>query len=97
MGPELNEGGSPAVTLSLRGHCVETAAKQEYRLLTGRYFEAGEAEAPVLEKKIGLLREFIESADFAGLRASDPRLSGEVESEVVIFFREDGAVGFAVS
>jgi len=96
MGPGLNEGGPPAVTLRLRGHCVETGAKQQYRLLTGRYFEAGVAEAAVLEKKIGLLRKFIESADFPGLRASDPRLSGEVESEVVIFLREDGTVGFAV-
>ncbi len=49
----------------------------------GDYFE-GKGNVKNIEAKIELLSNFLNTADFPALRASDPRLSGELDSVVVI-------------
>ncbi len=82
-----------SVKLHIKDHCIETEAKNEFRRLMDDYF-ASETENPDLEEKIGILREFLEISDFAILRSSDPRLSGEVESYVIV---TPGSEGFNIS
>jgi hypothetical protein len=79
-----------SVRLHIKGHCIETAAKKEFKRLMDAYF-AGEDAGPDLEARIELLRDFIETGDFAALRSSDPRFSGEVEARVLLA-REEGAI-----
>lgn len=47
-------------------HCVETRAKQEYAAIMSRIL-SGE-ELPGLEKRLELLKAFLETADFGRLR-----------------------------
>lgn len=69
------------VVIHVGGHCVETGAKRELNRLMDAYFD-GEGDPADLEESIGLVREFLESADFSALRSSDERLDGSVESRV---------------
>lgn len=71
------------VKLHIKDHCIETAAKLEFKRLMDKYFET-DNDTGTLEDKIEVLREFIETADFVYLRGNDPRLSGEVETVVFI-------------
>ena len=71
------------VKLHIKDHCIETAAKQEFKRLMDNYFESDNGTDSI-EEKIEVLREFIEKADFAKLRGSDPRLAGETESAVYL-------------
>lgn len=77
------------VKLQIKDHCIETAAKHEFKRLMDDYFEAdADNETDSIEENIEILREFIEKADFARLRSSDPRLTGEIES--VVYLDKDG-------
>lgn len=84
MGTEVN--------LSLHRHCIETAAKMEYRRLMGDYFASDTTRSAEIEDKIALLKEFVESSDFPALRASDERLSGTIDSRVTLYRDEDGGI-----
>ncbi len=81
------------IHLSLSGHCVETAARNEFKRLMDGYF-AGTGESGGIEERLALLREFIETSDFQALRASDERLSGAVECAVIVY--RDGRGGAAL-
>lgn len=71
------------VTLHLEGHCVETAARKEFkRLMDALFDETG--DAPELEARIELVRAFLDTADFPALRASDERLAGDGSVTVII-------------
>lgn len=75
--------GSVKVILHCKGHCIETAAKKEFESLMAQYFDAtGNTE--MIEMQIALLSDFLKTANFPKLRSSDPRLSGEIESTVVL-------------
>lgn len=78
------------VKLQFKGHCIETAAKQEFKRLMDKYFESDNG-IKSMEKNIEILREFIEKVDFARLRSSDPRLAGDIES-VVYLKKEDNEI-----
>ena len=78
------------VKLHIKNHCIETSAKQEFKRLMDNYFESDNGTESI-EENIEILREFIEKADFARLRSSDPRLTGEVES-VVYLNKEDNEI-----
>jgi hypothetical protein len=73
------------VELHTGDHCIETAAKNEFRRLMDSYFAAppGRQEQGI-EEKLALLRDFLDTSDFPALRASDPRLSGYRESRIRI-------------
>ena len=79
------------VYLDLDGHCIETAAKNEYKKLTASYFlsDTGSDETEI-NKKLELLYEFIQLTDFSELRASDERLARFKESEAELFRNENG-------
>ncbi|MBN2077553.1 MAG: hypothetical protein JW838_01215 [Spirochaetes bacterium] len=79
------------VNLHLQRHCIETEAKKEFRRLMDAYFDTDDVEG-VLEERIELLRDFLETSDFLRLRSSDYRLSGEKDSDVVIRRARDGAI-----
>ncbi len=72
-----------SINLHLKDNCIETEARNEYNRMMERYFETDDVEGE-LDVKIELLRDFLEESDFGMLRSSDNRLSGGMESEVVI-------------
>ncbi len=72
-----------SVSLHLKNNCIETEARNEYNRMMERYFETDDIEGE-LDVKIELLRDFIEESDFRTLRSSDYRLSGGMESNVII-------------
>ena len=80
-----------AVNLHLHRHCIETEAKREFRRLMDAYFDTDDVEG-VLDGRIELLRDFLETSDFLRLRSSDRRLSGEGESDVVIRRARNGTI-----
>lgn len=84
------------VTLHVEEHCVETAARREFKRLLDEFFTAAGGPDPALEEKIAILREFIEESDFAALRASDARLSGLSKSTVRLYRRVDGSVRMSI-
>ncbi len=84
------------IRLSLSGHCVETAARNEFKRLMDEYF-AGAGESVGVEERLALLREFIETSDFKALRASDERLSGAVECTVTVYRDSRGGTGLRIT
>ena len=79
------------IRLHLKDHCIETEAKHEFKRIMDSYFNADE-ESHDLEDRIELLREFLEESDFAQLRSSDPRLSGDTEADVILYRDDDKSI-----
>ena len=79
------------VKLSIRGHCIETAAKNEFKRYMDSYFSSSDVSKED-EEKIQLLSDFLTTSDFSALRAQDDRLSGEVESDVTIYRDENNNI-----
>jgi len=79
------------VNLNVKNHCIETAARIELNRLMETYFRTDDVEGE-LDGKIELIRDFLEKSYFPGLRSSDPRLSGERESEVILSRNGNGAI-----
>lgn len=78
------------VELHVGDHCIETASRKKLKQLMDEYFE--DSGPPDIEEQILILQDFIEQSDFAGLRSSDNRLSGEEESHVQLRRGENGKV-----
>ncbi|NWF78371.1 MAG: hypothetical protein HXY36_07290 [Chloroflexi bacterium] len=53
-------------------HCIETTAREEFRNSVNQYTEGG-CENKKLEKKIELLKAFLESMDFKKLRSQSEK------------------------
>jgi len=79
---------APTVELNIKNHCIEAEAKRVLKNLMYDYFDMENGKAKEIEELIMLLGRFIEEANFPQLRSSDKRLSGEIESTVII--KEDG-------
>ena len=80
-----------SVELNTGAHCIESAAKNEFRAITGILLSSDdEALNEDLGRKIELLRDFIAGADFNYLRGSDTILSGEVPGVCVIARNKSG-------
>ncbi len=76
--------------LHVGDHCIETASRKKLKQLMDLYFEdSGPAD---IEEQILVLQDFLEQSDFAALRSSDSRLSGEEESRVWLRRDESGKV-----
>lgn len=80
------------VELDLRRHCVRTEVRRCYEQALSDYFRAGEEQRPELEERIELLREMLEDADLAGLRASCPELAGGADVRAQLMREETGRV-----
>lgn len=74
-------------------HCLETVARREYQELTRAYLR-GELEGSEAEDRIELLREFLETADFAGLRQACEGRIREGRSTAFLLFREGEEMRF---
>jgi hypothetical protein len=79
------------VNLHIKSHCIETEARNEFSRLMDTYFSTDDLEGE-LDDRIELLRDFLEKSDFPTLRASDMRLSGGRESDVVIKRNPKGVI-----
>ena len=78
-------GVTPAIYLTLKGHCIERAVKLEIGRLTAYLLEAPDAPDFEMEKsRLTLLLEFAEACDFKKVRAENPQLDGRVAIEVEI-------------
>ncbi len=74
-----------SVILKTGGHCIQAAAKSEFRRITLMILEStGDEISPVLAEQIELLTDFLEKSDFGELRSSDERLAGTVESVCIL-------------
>ena len=77
------------IILSLKKHCIETAAKKSYEQLIQSYFKNKGDDPSVLEARIDALKFFIERADFARLRTDYPELSGNVQLPITLSIPEE--------
>jgi len=79
------------VQLKTGGHCIQGAAKVEFRRITQLILESTEdMVSPVLVEQFELLTEFLENADFNKLRASDERYAGITEAICILRRGDDG-------
>lgn len=77
-------------------HCVETAARKEYERLVKAYLR-GEGEEEETERKVELLREFLECADFGRLRRRCEEFFRRGEEKVKFFVsRGDGGLSCGI-
>ncbi len=80
-----------SVILKTGDHCIQGAAKSEFRKITMMILEStGDEISPVLAEQIELLTDFLEKSDFGELRSSDDRLSGTVETVCILKRDENG-------
>ncbi len=77
------------IVLSLKNHCIETAAKKEYERLIQGYFKNKLKGKSWLEVRIEALKYFLERADFSRLRSFYPELCGSVELPIKLKIPED--------
>ena len=70
-------------------HCIETVAKEEYWNSVNQYMENGQ-ENKELERRIELLKAFLESADFKKLRReSESYLIEGKAVKFIIYWKQD--------
>jgi hypothetical protein len=88
MGIRLN---NTEIELNLgQGCCIECAAKHEYNKCVARIMTSDATPGPDEESKMELLLDFLETADFAALRASDEGLAGIKDSRCLLKIGDDG-------
>jgi hypothetical protein len=76
------------IKLILNGHCIETAAKEALQKLLDAMLQS-ETDDKNLQQQYQLLYDFIKTADFKKLRASDERLTGIVPAVCEIYIDEN--------
>ncbi|MEJ5363172.1 MAG: hypothetical protein WBK20_00705 [Spirochaetota bacterium] len=79
------------ITLKTEGHCIENAAKEKLQELINTIIIRDEEDF-ILQSQYELLYEFIHTADFKTLRASDERLAGILPCECEIFKNVEGNI-----
>ena len=70
-------------------NCIETVAKMEYRETLSKLL-AGNEEDGELQQRIGLLRVFLETADFRRLRAESEKHLVEGRKVKFVVYLEEG-------
>ncbi len=75
---------SVTIKLHLNGHCIETAAKEKLKEVQDELINSDISDVR-LEEQYQLLLDFIHTADFKKLRASDQRLTGLVSTECELY------------
>jgi hypothetical protein len=84
-----------SLVLALGEACVQTAAKQAHRELVLAFLEE-RATGQTLEALVDMLERFLNSTDFASLRAEHPELAGNAPCRVRLYRCEDGIVRWEV-
>jgi len=74
-------------------HCIETVAKREYEVLLKQLL-VRKRRNKKLEEKLEILRLFLETADFAKLRAESERHLVEGKTVRFRIFLENGKPGY---
>ena len=74
-------------------HCVETVAREEFWSLTSRYMERKQ-EDEELERKLELLKVFLESTDFKQLRRESEKYLIQGKAVKFILYWEDNKPGY---
>jgi hypothetical protein len=74
-------------------HCIETVARREYESLVRSYLQADKGDNES-EKKIELLRSFLESADFRELRKQSDDYLLKGQKIKFILYRERGKIKY---
>lgn len=85
MGFEVFED---SVVLTLESHCIESAARHAYRILTSQLFTEGIQHTNAIK----ILEDFLTSENFAKLRTSYPKLAGGVSCAVRLWRDQNGRV-----
>ncbi len=80
-----------SVILELHGHCVETAARREYKKLMDRLLVADDSDSET-EEKVALLLAFLQESDFPALRASNDILAGDAGGAARLSRGGDGSL-----
>ena len=70
-------------------HCIETAAKNEYRAAMAKLLAAGEGDED-LQQRLELLRLFLETADFRRLRRESEKHLREGSSVRFVLCLQEG-------
>jgi len=83
------------IVLDLSDHCIETAAKREYRRLVDVAMVL-EGDDPNLEERLTVLKEFLEETDFSRLRGQRPDLAGGAPVRVSVSRLPSGQVGWTI-
>jgi hypothetical protein len=83
------------IVLDLSDHCIETAAKREYRRLVDVAM-ALEGDDQDIEEKLTLLKEFLERTNFRQLRGERPDLAGGSPVQVSVRRFPSGRVGWII-
>ncbi len=78
--------------------CAETAAKREYGMLAEEYLRGPrDLEEWQYEYRLELLREFLQSTDFAALRAECERMLREADRlQLTLRRSREGALSIAI-
>ena len=71
------------IQLDLSRHCIETEIRQVYNRSLAAYFESTEGHK-VIEEKISLLKQALETLDFGALRGRHPQLAGHSPVRVIL-------------
>ena len=83
------------IVLDLSDHCIETAAKREYRRLVDVAMSL-EGDDQDFEQKLTLLKDFLEKTNFRQLRAERPDLAGGSPVRVSVSRLPSGRVGWTI-
>ena len=70
-------------------HCIETTVKDEFWNSVNQYMKGGQ-EDKKLEKRIELLKSFLESMDFKKLRSQSERYLVEGKQVKFVISRKEG-------
>jgi hypothetical protein len=94
-GLPLNVLDDGSLILTLGEACLQTAAKRAHYELTLALLE-GRAAGAALEALAGTLARFLNTTDFAVLRAEHPELAGGTRQRVRLYRREDGSTRWEI-
>jgi hypothetical protein len=76
-------------------HCIEATAREEFQNSMSRYLASGLRDG-ALEEKLDLLKAFLESADFPGLRSQSERYLTAGISVTFVIWREEGVMHYEI-
>ncbi len=95
--PSEEVGSDGDVILSLGEDCVRKAARRAYDALVSAAADSPEPDPdPIVGGAARLLARFLESTDFAALRAAHPKLAGGTVCRVRLSWHDTESVGWAI-
>jgi len=84
------------IVLELSTHCIETAARNQYRRLLDSILQSQERDSN-LEEQLAILKEFLEQTDFSELRGVYPELAGGSAVHASVYREASGRVSWKIA